>query len=84
MIKLLKALNTKKQDLGKKFKFGVKFPRKGDVRGAMKLDKDNGNNLWFEAQKKEANFLQELDTFNILNRNFDLSEYHYAPLIYAW
>ena len=43
-----------KKDFGTKFKFGVKIPRKGDVRGTMELDKENRNNLWFKAQKKKS------------------------------
>eukprot|EP00957_Ditylum_brightwellii_P106432 8119688-Ditylum_brightwellii.AAC.1 len=39
------------QDTSRKFVRMV--PRTGDVRGDIKLDKKNGNNIWFDAQKKE-------------------------------
>eukprot|EP00957_Ditylum_brightwellii_P108452 8272882-Ditylum_brightwellii.AAC.1 len=47
----------------------------------MKLGKENGNNLWFDAQKKEASTLRDIATFEL---NFDLTDYQYVPLIYAW
>eukprot|EP00957_Ditylum_brightwellii_P068608 5208972-Ditylum_brightwellii.AAC.1 len=50
----------------------------------MKLDKENGNNLWFDAQKKEASTLREMDTFELMLDNFNLTGYQYVPLIYAW
>ena len=50
----------------------------------MKLDKENGNTLWFDAQKKEADGLRKEDTFEIPEPDFDLSDYQYVPLIYAW
>ena len=62
----------------------MKVPRKGDVKGAMSLDKENGNNLWFEAQQKEAKSLRDLNVFRIVEKDVDLSEYQYAPLIYAF
>ena len=74
----------KKKDFGTKYKIGVKIPRTWDVRGAMKLDREKGNNLWFEAQQKEKKILRDLGTFKIVSEMFDLSGYHYAPLIYAW
>ena len=83
-VRLLKSMKTTKKDFGKKFKFGVEVPRTGDVKGAMKLDRENGDTLWFDAQRKEATSLRELNTFEIPREGFDLSEYQYVPLIYAW
>ena len=48
------------------------------------LDKENGNHLWFEAQKTEADTLRQMKTFEIMPDNFDLTGYQYVPLIYAW
>eukprot|EP00957_Ditylum_brightwellii_P099527 7581199-Ditylum_brightwellii.AAC.1 len=62
----------------------MQVPRTGDVRGSMKLDKENRNNLWFDAQKKEASTLRDMDTFELMPENFDLTGYQYVPLIYAW
>eukprot|EP00957_Ditylum_brightwellii_P202539 15330592-Ditylum_brightwellii.AAC.1 len=75
----------KKKLYGKKTcTFGVQVPRTGDVKSAMKLDQENGNNLWFDAQKKETNKLRDIATFEIMPENFDLTGYQYVPLIYAW
>ena len=85
LLKLMKASKKyKKKSFGTKYKFGVIVPRTGDVRGAMKLDKENGNKLWFEAQMKEASTLKDLDTFELMPDGFDLNGYQYVPLIYAW
>ena len=73
-----------KKSFGIKYKFGFIVPRTGDVLGTMKLDKENGNNLWFEAQMKEAFTLRDLDTFELIPDGFDLSRYQYVPLMYAW
>ena len=77
-------IGKKEKTVGTKYKFGVKIPRTGDIRGALKLDRENGNRLWYEAQKREASALRALDTFIIPDENFDFSEYQYVPLIYAW
>ena len=46
LLKLMKASKKyKKKSFGTKYKFGVIVPRTGDVRGTMKLDKENGNKL---------------------------------------
>eukprot|EP00957_Ditylum_brightwellii_P176389 13432034-Ditylum_brightwellii.AAC.1 len=74
-----------KKSYGKKiYKFGKQVPRTGNVRGAMKLDKENGNNLWFDGQKKEASALRDMAIFELMPENFDLTGYQYVPLIYAW
>eukprot|EP00957_Ditylum_brightwellii_P206800 15350054-Ditylum_brightwellii.AAC.1 len=62
----------------------MQVPRTGDVRGAMKLDKESGNNLWFDAQKKEASTLRDMDTFELMPENFNLTGYKHVPLIYVW
>eukprot|EP00957_Ditylum_brightwellii_P129087 9846431-Ditylum_brightwellii.AAC.1 len=74
-----------KKTFGKtKYKFGVEVPNTGDVRGAMRLDKQNNNTLWFDTQKKEATSLRDLNTFRLMPNDFDLTGYQYVPLIYAW
>eukprot|EP00957_Ditylum_brightwellii_P180319 13736867-Ditylum_brightwellii.AAC.1 len=47
MLKLMKAPKKyQKKSYGKKtYKFGMQVPMTGDVRGAMKLDQENGNSL---------------------------------------
>ena len=44
----------------------------------------NGNKLWFNAQKTEATTLLDLDTFWEMPPDFDLTGYQFVPLIYAW
>eukprot|EP00957_Ditylum_brightwellii_P091386 6957899-Ditylum_brightwellii.AAC.1 len=56
----------------KTYKVGVHVLRTGDDRGAMKLDKENGTNLWFDT-KKEASTLRNMDTFELMPENFDLT-----------
>ena len=70
----LKTMNTKK-DSGMKYKFGVVVPRTGDIRGAMNRDKENGNKLWYEAQEKEATSLRSMGNFEVIQEDFNLSEY---------
>eukprot|EP00957_Ditylum_brightwellii_P100671 7672858-Ditylum_brightwellii.AAC.1 len=55
-----------------------------DVRGAMKLDQENGNSLWLDAQKKESRTLRNMDTFELMPKNFDVTGYQYISLINAW
>eukprot|EP00957_Ditylum_brightwellii_P150548 11463600-Ditylum_brightwellii.AAC.1 len=50
----------------------------------MKLVKENGNNWWFDAQKKEASALRDMATFELMLEKFDLTDYQHVPLIYAW
>ena len=69
---------------GFKYKFGIKVPRIGDIRGARQLDRENDNTLWFDAQIKEATALRNLGTFEIIPEGYDLSGYQYAPLIYTF
>jgi hypothetical protein len=44
------------------YKYGVQVPR--NHRDAMALDAKNGNKLWFEAETKELNQIDEYETFN--------------------
>eukprot|EP00957_Ditylum_brightwellii_P208572 15358092-Ditylum_brightwellii.AAC.1 len=67
-----------------KYKFGVEVPRSGDIKGSMRLDRENNNTLWFDAQKKEAGTICNMDTFKLKPDGFDLTWYQYVPLIYAW
>eukprot|EP00957_Ditylum_brightwellii_P020457 1542067-Ditylum_brightwellii.AAC.1 len=65
-----------KKSYGKKtYKFGVYVPRTGNARGAMKVDKEHGNILWFDALKKEASTLRNVDIFKLMPENFDLTDY---------
>eukprot|EP00957_Ditylum_brightwellii_P037746 2854557-Ditylum_brightwellii.AAC.1 len=74
-----------KKSYGKEiYKFVMQVPRTGDVKGAIELDNENGNNLWFDVQKKEASMLREMATFELMLENFDLTGYQYDSLIYAW
>eukprot|EP00957_Ditylum_brightwellii_P098690 7517655-Ditylum_brightwellii.AAC.1 len=74
----------KKQSFGVTYKFGVKVPGTGNIRRARELDAENGDNLWFDGQKKEASTLQSMDTFELMPEGFDLTGYQYVPLIYAF
>ena len=87
MLKTMKASKKKyiKKNFGKTvYKFGVKVPCTGDVKGAMELDRENGNQLWLEAQKTEASTLMDMETFKVIPDDFDLRGYQYVPLMYAW
>eukprot|EP00957_Ditylum_brightwellii_P156527 11913339-Ditylum_brightwellii.AAC.1 len=66
------------------YKFGAHDPRTGDVKGDMRIDKENGNNLWFDAQKKAASTLRNMNTFNLMSDNFHMTGYQYVLLIYEW
>ena len=86
LVRLLKAMKASKKPpfSQQKYKFGVAVPRTGDVRGAMRLDKANGNTWWFDAMKKEATTLLDLQTFVLPPEDMDWSDYQYVPTIYAW
>eukprot|EP00957_Ditylum_brightwellii_P015590 1175257-Ditylum_brightwellii.AAC.1 len=86
MLKLMKAAKKYQKKLYRKktYKFCLQVSMTGDVRGTMKLDKENGNSLWFDAQKKEASTLRNMDTFELMPGNFDLTGYQYGLLIYDW
>ena len=82
LLKLMKA--TQKKPETSKYKFGILVPKTGDTAGTMKLDKENGNHLWFEAQQLEATMLKDLEVFEPMPEGFDLTGYQYVPLIYAF
>eukprot|EP00957_Ditylum_brightwellii_P054906 4161510-Ditylum_brightwellii.AAC.2 len=87
MVKLMKASKKyQKKYCGKTtYKFGVQIPKTGGVKGTMKLDNKNGNSLWFDAQRKVASTLRNVDAFELIPENFDLTGYQqHVPLIYAW
>ena len=41
----MKNMKNKKKPQGFKYKFGIKVPRIGDIRGARQLDRENDNTL---------------------------------------
>ena len=85
LLKIMKASQKyQKRNFGTTFKFGIKVPRTGDIRGARALDKENGNTLWYDAQCHEANTLRNLDTFTLVPENFDFTGFQFVPLIYAF
>ena len=55
-----------------KYKFGVKVPQ--NYAEAMKLDREEGNNLWKEANDKELAQLMEYDSFTDLGKNAEVPE----------
>eukprot|EP00957_Ditylum_brightwellii_P133232 10158951-Ditylum_brightwellii.AAC.1 len=63
----------KKKSFGVTYKFGVKVPETGDTRRARELDAENGDTLWFDAQKQEASTLQSMDTFKLMPEGFNLT-----------
>ena len=61
--------------------FGVQIPK--TVEAALRMDQENGDNLWQEAIKKEMDALQELDTFKICPSSHKFKNadgWQYAPL----
>ena len=85
LLKIMKASKKyKKRNFGVTFKFGIKVPRTGDIRGAKALDKENGNTLWFDTQCHEASTLRNMETFILVPADFDLTGYQVVPLIYAF
>lgn len=72
--------NRKKNNSMGTYKYGVYTPR--SVSEALKIDKQNGNNLWREAIIKEIKALMDMKTFRILTKKEkrDLSKYQFAPL----
>eukprot|EP00957_Ditylum_brightwellii_P095588 7281530-Ditylum_brightwellii.AAC.1 len=66
------------------YKFGMQVPRTGDVGGAMKLDKENGNNFCFDAQKKEASTLRDMATFDSFSIETICIEYKHMYIRVLW
>ena len=46
---------------GDKFMFGVEIPK--NIKHALELEKENGNNLWKESIEKELEMINEFQTF---------------------
>jgi hypothetical protein len=46
---------------GTQFMFGIKIPK--NVNRALKIDKENGNNLWQESIDKELEMINQFQTF---------------------
>ena len=62
-----------------KFKFGVRVPT--SVKGAYKLDEENGNKLWTDAIQKELNELMLYNTFRVLSRGERAPRgFHFVPM----
>ena len=63
----------------KVIKFGIKVPN--NVREALSLDKENGNNLWAEAIQKEMTALNQASVFIHHPPSYKVgNQYQYAPL----
>jgi hypothetical protein len=56
---------------GKQFMFGVKIPK--NVKRALEIDKENGNNLWQESIDKQIEMINQFQTFWRLNKGKQLS-----------
>jgi len=67
---MLRIFKAKVRKAFKKYEFGVRIPR--SVLDALKIDKENRNNLWLEAINKELEALMKMDTF-IIRTNTSLS-----------
>ena len=69
---MLKQAKMSSHRNGPMYKFGVQVPR--NKRDAKKLDTDNGNRKWHDAEQAELAQLHEYDVFQdkgILNRKLD-------------
>jgi hypothetical protein len=85
MLKIMKASKKyKKKSFDVTDKFGNKVPGTGDIQGAKQLDRESGNTLWFDTQRLEASTLRKMDTFALVPDGFNLEEYQFVPLIYAF
>jgi hypothetical protein len=56
---------------GTQFMFGVEIPK--NVKRALEMDKENGNNLWQESIDKELEIINQFQTFWRLNKDEQLS-----------
>ena len=71
--------NHRVQRRPNKIKFGIKVPN--NIREALILDKENGNNLWSEAIQKEMTALNDAAVFIYHPPSYKVgSQYQYAPL----
>ena len=61
--------------------YGIKVPK--SVKQALEFDKENNNDLWANAVKKEMDALYDMDTFKFVNaaHKFKTEEgWQFAPL----
>jgi Reverse transcriptase (RNA-dependent DNA polymerase) len=72
-----KAFKASVDRLTPKYQFGVEVPR--DVRHALELDRQNGNNLWAEAIGIEVKQINDYKTFRRLIRGENLSGHTRIP-----
>jgi hypothetical protein len=49
--RIIKGAQSRHQRAG--YKFGIKLPKNGNISGAMRLDRENGDNQWMDALRKE-------------------------------
>ena len=78
---LAKALKTKKDSFGKKYKFGIQLHM--GVKQAMDLDKRNGNTLWLDAIGVELQKLEEFGTFKVLDKGEEVP-HGFQQIQYHW
>ena len=62
-LRLTRQVFLAKKKNGPKYKFGVRVPR--NIKEALALDKENKNNLWAQAIKKEMDKIMEFEVFTI-------------------
>ena len=85
LLRMTRIMNTQRREQHanrntKKFKFGVEVPR--SVKDALRLDRENRNNKWHDAIKKELEQLMEFNTFNVLGPGEKPpDDYTYVPLL---
>ena len=71
--------NKRNEKQRKRMKFGIKIPN--SVKEALLFDKENNNNMWSEAIKKEMGALDKAGVFEYKNPDFIIPDnYQYAPL----
>ena len=51
-----------------RYKYGVKIPR--NIKEALRLEKENGNNKWAEAMKLEIQSLNDLECFEFQPKDY--------------
>jgi hypothetical protein len=67
IVRILKVLTS---PAGIKYKFGIQVPK--GIKNTIDLDKNNGNQLWQEAIKKELKQLTDYQTFIVLDSGEDI------------
>ena len=76
--KSTKALQRKKRRQGNQKKYGVKVPR--NVAEALQFDKENGNDYWEVAIKKEMDTIMRLEIF----QEFEAGKGNVLYFRYGW